>query len=300
MINASERLSLWNQAQQVDLSHWSMPAHWQRHGERVTSRMGSGMDYAESKSYAPGDDIRHVDWRLTARTGKPHVRRYHEEHQSTWTVILDAHASQFFGTRVRLKITQGLRIAIFLRYLAQRLGVNCHLILASEHAWSDVTLDDAEMAADAFCSSVAHEAEQHLSALFLHSKHQMAHALHHPGLDDLGSQVWLISTVRVWSEEDLSLFQQIVEQSPLQLIRIIEPNETQPTLHEQVAWLNEQGHSIQTQGLSAKAIQTRIQTAWQAANWQQEQWMQSRQVKWMDISNQADAFHDMDWGSPHD
>lgn len=67
-----------------------------------TRLRGRGLDFDEVRPYAEGDDIRHIDWNVTARTGRPHTRLYREERERALTVALDLRASMFTGM-LRLK-----------------------------------------------------------------------------------------------------------------------------------------------------------------------------------------------------
>lgn len=64
---------------------------------------GRGIDYLESRNYQPGDDIRNMDWRVTARTGRAHTKLYQEERERPVIVMVDLSPSMFFGTRVAFK-----------------------------------------------------------------------------------------------------------------------------------------------------------------------------------------------------
>ena len=75
---------------------------------------GRGMDYLESRCYQPGDDIRNMDWRVTARTGTPHTKIYHEERERPVVVVVDLGPTMFFGTRNCLKSVQACRAAAML------------------------------------------------------------------------------------------------------------------------------------------------------------------------------------------
>jgi uncharacterized protein (DUF58 family) len=59
---------------------------------------GRGMEFAEVRLYQPGDEVRTIDWNVTARTGVPHVKRYAEERELTVMLLVDASASTFFGS----------------------------------------------------------------------------------------------------------------------------------------------------------------------------------------------------------
>ena len=77
---------------------------WQRGltgipGLLTTRRRGQGLEFDDLRQYLEGDDIRHIDWQVTARSGKPHVRLFREERERTVTVVLDLSPSMFTGTR---------------------------------------------------------------------------------------------------------------------------------------------------------------------------------------------------------
>src|SRR5207253_687442 len=67
---------------------------------------GRGMEFAEVRLYQPGDDIRTIDWNVTARTGVAHVKRYAEERELTVMLMVDASASTVFGSVTPLKGTR--------------------------------------------------------------------------------------------------------------------------------------------------------------------------------------------------
>lgn len=70
---------------------------------------GHGMEYAESRDYVAGDDARHIDWRVTARTGRPHTKTFQRERERLTLIVADTAAALYFGTRVRFKSTQAAR-----------------------------------------------------------------------------------------------------------------------------------------------------------------------------------------------
>ncbi len=72
---------------------------------------GRGLDYAQSRAYQAGDDMRAMHWPLLARTGRPYVREYEEDHAAPWHALVDAHGGMLFGTRMRTKAEQAARAA---------------------------------------------------------------------------------------------------------------------------------------------------------------------------------------------
>lgn len=80
------------------------------------------MDYAESRVYQAGDDARSIDWRRTARSGKPHTKLFREERERGLLLLIDTHATMRFGTRVRFKSVQAARAAALAAWSAVRGG----------------------------------------------------------------------------------------------------------------------------------------------------------------------------------
>ena len=83
---------------------------------------GRGVDYVESRNYQPGDDIRQMDWRVTARTGRPHTKVFEEEREQSILLIVDANPVMRFGTRVRFKSVQAARAAALAAWAAVQGG----------------------------------------------------------------------------------------------------------------------------------------------------------------------------------
>lgn len=88
------------------------PVRRARSGARALApspQRGQGMEYAESRDYVAGDDARHIDWRVTARTGRPHTKTFQRERERLTLIVADTAAALYFGTRVRFKSTQAAR-----------------------------------------------------------------------------------------------------------------------------------------------------------------------------------------------
>ena len=74
-----------------------------RAGTRLSRFRGRGMEYSESRMYLPGDDIRSIDWRVTARTGRVHTKLFHEERDRPVLFVVDLGEQMRFGTRRAFK-----------------------------------------------------------------------------------------------------------------------------------------------------------------------------------------------------
>jgi len=79
---------------------------------------GRGMDYLESRHYQAGDDIRNMDWRVTARAGRPHVKLYEEERERPVVTLVDLGPSMYFGTRGAFKSVVAARLAALVGWTA--------------------------------------------------------------------------------------------------------------------------------------------------------------------------------------
>jgi uncharacterized protein (DUF58 family) len=79
---------------------------------------GRGMEFAEVRHYLPGDDVRTIDWNVTARTGLPHVKRFVEERELTVMLLVDASASTHFGTVKQLKSEMAAEMAALFAFSA--------------------------------------------------------------------------------------------------------------------------------------------------------------------------------------
>ncbi len=80
-------------------------------GRRASRLRGRGLDFEEIRCYIPGDDIRTMDWRVTARTQKPHTRVYTEERDRPVLQVVDQRLSMFFGSQAAMKSVTAAEVA---------------------------------------------------------------------------------------------------------------------------------------------------------------------------------------------
>ncbi len=79
------------------------PASSVLNGRHASRLRGRGLNFEEMRDYLPGDDIRSIDWKATARTGSPHVRVFTEERDRPALLVVDQRMSMFFGSRLNMK-----------------------------------------------------------------------------------------------------------------------------------------------------------------------------------------------------
>jgi uncharacterized protein (DUF58 family) len=90
---------------------------------------GRGMEFDEVRPYVPGDDVRAIDWNVTARTGEPHIKRFVEERELTVMLLVDVSASQDFGSGRRSKLEAAVELSALLAMSAVENGDKVGLLL---------------------------------------------------------------------------------------------------------------------------------------------------------------------------
>ena len=91
-------------------------------GDYRSTMLGEGTELAQVRPYVPGDDVRHMDWNVTARTGEPHVRVHLAERVLVTWLVLDTSPSMAFGTAERRKADVAEGVAIAVGHIATRRG----------------------------------------------------------------------------------------------------------------------------------------------------------------------------------
>lgn len=91
-------------------------------GDYLSHFKGRGMAFAETRLYQPGDDVRRMDWRVTARTGKPHSKIFQEERERPLFISVDYRPTMRFATRGVFKSVQAAKLAGLLAWAAQQQG----------------------------------------------------------------------------------------------------------------------------------------------------------------------------------
>lgn len=93
-----------------------------RVGGYLSRIKGRGIDFEEVRVYQPGDDIRLMDWRVTARTSRPHTKIFHEERERPVFILVDLGPHMFFGTKVAFKSVVAAKIAALIAWAAVKNG----------------------------------------------------------------------------------------------------------------------------------------------------------------------------------
>src|SRR5215470_17728200 len=102
-------------------------------GEYHSAFKGAGLAFDEVREYQPGDDVRAIDWNVTARTGHPFIKRFIEERELTVILAVDVSDSQGFGTRLQSKRQVTAELAAVLAFSALANNDRAALLQFSDH-----------------------------------------------------------------------------------------------------------------------------------------------------------------------
>lgn len=153
----SELIDLRRYAQSV---HYHSQSKAMRQGPKLSKIRGRGMDFADLRNYQAFDDIRHMEWRVTARTGKPHIKIYEEERERPVVLIVDFNPSMIFGTRVAFKSVLAARLAALFAWTTIKQGDKIGGLFFSAEEHSEFIPQGRESAVLPLLASLSHYTDQ--------------------------------------------------------------------------------------------------------------------------------------------
>jgi uncharacterized protein (DUF58 family) len=125
-----------------------------REGWHTMAPRSQGMDYAESRPYTPGDDVRRIDWRVTARTGRAHTKIFRPERGGDLVCVVDQRAPMRFGTRAAFKSVVAAHVAALAGWAAAAGAERFAAYVAGASPWH-VPVGAAQSAAASLCALLA-------------------------------------------------------------------------------------------------------------------------------------------------
>lgn len=196
-------------------------------GRKRSRLRGRGLDFDELRHYRPGDDIRTMDWRVTNRTGKPHVRVYTEERDRPVFVVADQRLPMFFGSQRKMKSVVATEVAALTAWRTLSVGDRVGCILFNDKDVVEVKPSRNERKLMAWLSnlvdmnndlSVAPGHESNPSALG-HAMDQLERSIGHDYL------VIVVSDFFGWNEHALATLRRIREHNDIVCAMIYDPLE---------------------------------------------------------------------------
>ncbi len=137
----------------------------QFYGAKRSALRGRGLDFDEVRAYQAGDEIRSIDWRVTARTGEAHTKIYKEEKEKPVFVLLDLRSPMFFGSRTYFKSVSACHVAALLAWASVKRGDRFGALIFSEQQEKDLKPRTGNKAALNFVQI----ASQYSEALLTHN-----------------------------------------------------------------------------------------------------------------------------------
>jgi len=131
------------------------PAHSILNGRHASRLRGRGLNFEELRSYLPGDDVRAIDWKVTARTGEPHVRVMTEERDRPALVVVDQRMSMFFGSTHAMKSVTAAEAAALAAFAILGQGDRIGGIVFGDSALAEVRPQRNRAALDRFLAALA-------------------------------------------------------------------------------------------------------------------------------------------------
>lgn len=240
-VDLASLISLGSQAARLQFKHHHKPASMS--GQYLSPHKGRGMVFEETRPYQAGDDVRYIDWRVTARTGQTHSKLFREERETPVMISVDYRLSMQFATRGVFKSVQAARLAGLLAWSAlhehERVGGQ----IFTDNGYQIIKPQAGRAALlhflQALVSPKLHQTQQTLT---LADQLLRLRRYAHPG-----TRIYLISDFRGFNAESERQIRELRRHCELSLIQVFDPLE---------ACLPKQGDYRFTDGQNFRLIQT--------------------------------------------
>lgn len=166
-------------------------------GQYMSRSRGRGLEFAEVRHYQQGDDIRAIDWRVTARSGKAHTRLYIEEREKPVLIFCDQRNSMKFGSRQRFKSVQAANLAALLAWGSLAAGDRVGGIVASASNHLEVRPSLSHKTVAQYLHLVANQSQPIVSEQ-TNSLEQMLGEVRR--ISKPGTSIYIISDCSDWTE----------------------------------------------------------------------------------------------------
>ncbi len=190
---------------------------------------GRGMEFDEARPYQPGDDVRNMDWRVTARTNKPYSKVFREERERPVLLWVDFRAPMFFGTQQCFKSVLAAKVAALLAWKSSQQGDRLGALFFSEYDHLELRPSRGKSSALQLMKKLSDFSVQtnDRSHLADENKRDSGHALNRLlHVTRPGSLIYLISDFRNVSSQFESTLSRLSRHNELELIQLSDPLET--------------------------------------------------------------------------
>ncbi len=219
-------------------------------GGFVSRFKGRGMEFDESRLYQAGDDIRSIDWKVTARTGKTHTKIFREERERPIFISVDHRPSMFFATRGVFKSVQAAKIAALLAWKAQLQGDRLGGQLLTESYCQELKPQNGKHAVLRFFNALVKHNKKSDKQYTLNDA--IARLVQHARP---GSLVYIISDFRGFNDKTENHLAKLSRHCEVVLIQIYDPLESQLPKKGRYRFTNGQSDTVIDSADSARIQQ---------------------------------------------
>jgi uncharacterized protein (DUF58 family) len=237
-LSIDELIQYQNKTRLIDLAA-RKSQHGQMSGNYLSRSKGRGMEFDEVRHYQNGDDIRAIDWRVTARTGKTHTKIFREEVERPVLVVTDLSNSMLFGSQFLFKSVQAAHLAALVTWHAKGRGDRVGGIVFNQHKHSELKPRSRKQGVLHYLHSLVEthqhtlsiEQQKHEEHLSIEQQHDSANAAFEENCARLrqlarpGSLVYLITDGNYISQETIRHLSHISRHCELVVCLISDPLE---------------------------------------------------------------------------
>jgi len=192
----------------------------QQSGGYLSRMKGRGMEFDEVRLYQAGDDIRSIDWRVTARTGKTHTKVFQEERERPVFISVDNRKTMHFATRGVFKSVQAAKLAALIAWTAQRHGDRIGGQIFSDNSCRELKPQNGKHGVLRFFNSLVNPVE--LQNTPMSFEHVLARLNQHA---KPGSLIYLISDFRGFNPQAEQLLLRLARHCSVVLVFVYDPLE---------------------------------------------------------------------------
>lgn len=211
--------------------HWLPPAQniWsQMSGNHTSRQKGRGMDFMEVRQYQAGDDIRSIDWRVTARTGKAHTKLFAEDKEQAVILYIDLSSSLHFGSRYVLKSVQLAHFASVLIWLTLAKKDRIGAVIDDGHQCLEFRPSSLQKQGLRILNAIINVHNKQLSCIENSTVRSMPYSEVFETLNTLtpkGSELILLSDFSQTNEKELSQLRRLKQHNSVRAIQFHDPLE---------------------------------------------------------------------------
>ncbi|MDP5036089.1 MAG: DUF58 domain-containing protein [Alishewanella sp.] len=251
-------------------------------GSYLAKSKGRGMEFDEVRHYQPGDDVRAIDWRVTARTGKVHTKLFREEKERPVFILTDLSSSMRFGSTLLLKSIQAAHLASVISWHSKAHGDKLGGIVFSQQQHRLLKPASRTRGVLRYLQALVdvHQADTPAQGLSLAQALAEVRRLLRPG-----SLLYVLSDFNALDDEAMRHLQLIRQHNEVHCCQLVDPLEQQLPAKAQGSALVQANAEPLLVALGDRKLQQRYQQQQQQTMQKMQQQLQQLGCKWLSISS---------------